>query len=235
MNTVAFVFARAGSKGLPGKNLLKLRGKPMIAWAIEQAKAVGCITRVIVSTDSEEIATIARSFGAETPFLRPTDLASDDSSEWSAWQHALNYLLREEGQLPDVMVSVPATAPLRISDDIERCIEEFNRSKADIVVTVSESHRSPYFNMVQRQMDGTVKLVIPPSDNISRRQDVPLTYDMATVAYVACPLFVLNTTGIFEGIVRSITVPPERAVDIDTLFDFRLAEYLMSAQHSDDS
>lgn len=234
MSTVAFVFARAGSKGLPRKNLLPLRGKPLIAWAIEQAKAVSCINRVVVSTDSEEIADIARSFGAETPFLRPAELASDDSSEWSAWQHALNYLLQEEGRLPDVMVSVPATAPLRISDDIERCIEEFNQSKADVVVTVSESYRSPYFNMVQRQVDGTVKLVIPPSDSISRRQDVPLTYDMATVAYVACPLFVLNTTGMFEGVVRSITVPPERAIDVDTPFDFRLAEYLMGEQHSGD-
>jgi CMP-N-acetylneuraminic acid synthetase len=234
MKAVAFIFARGGSKGLPGKNVRQLCGKPMIAWAIEQAKAVKRISRVIVSTDSEEIAAVARRYGAETPFLRPSDLARDDSPEWLAWRHALDYLQNESG-LPDAMVSVPVTAPLREPRDIERCLEDFARGGADVVVTVSPAHRSPYFNMVKHNEDGTIGLVIPPTCSVSRRQDVPTVFDMATVAYVASPEFVLTKNSLFEGRVRAIQVPPERAIDIDTLLDFKIAECLMKGLDHDDN
>jgi CMP-N-acetylneuraminic acid synthetase len=226
MNAVAFIFARGGSKGLPGKNVRPLCGKPMIAWAIEHAKAVKRIERVIVSTDSEEIAAVAKQYGAETPFMRPTELALDDSPEWLAWRHALNHLQSESG-LPDLMVSVPVTAPLRDPRDIERCLDDFDLGGADIVVTVSKAHRNPYFNMVKSNADGSVSLVIPQADNVLRRQDAPAVFDMATVAYVACPKFVLTRNSMFEGCVRAVEVPPERAIDIDTLLDFRIAECLM--------
>ncbi|MFN8750646.1 MAG: cytidylyltransferase domain-containing protein, partial [Betaproteobacteria bacterium] len=169
MKTVAFIFARGGSKGLPGKNVLPLCGKPMIAWSIAHAKAVERIERVIVSTDDEAIATVAREYGAETPFLRPAELARDDSPEWLAWRHALIYL-HENGGLPDAMVSVPVTAPLREPTDIERCLDVFETGDADVVVTVSEAHRSPYFNMVRQNEDGTVGLVIAPAAKVVRRQ-----------------------------------------------------------------
>jgi len=227
MKAVAFIFARGGSKGLPGKNVRALCGKPMIAWSIDHAKAVNRIHRVIVSTDSEEIADVARQYGAETPFMRPKELARDDSPEWLAWRHALNYLQESDGALPDAMVSVPVTAPLRIPEDIERCLDEFARGDADVVVTVSEAHRSPYFNMVKRNVDGSVSLVIPPATNVARRQDAHAVFDMATVAYVASPQFVLARNALFEGRVRAITVPAERAIDIDTLLDFQIAECLM--------
>jgi CMP-N-acetylneuraminic acid synthetase len=230
MRAVAFIFARGGSKGLPGKNVRPLCGKPMIAWSIEHAKSVKRISRVIVSTDSEEIAAVARQYGAETPFMRPAELARDDSPEWLAWRHALNHLLQSEGSLPDAMVSVPVTAPLRESGDIECCLDDFARGGADIVVTVSEAHRSPYFNMVKRNDDGTVSLVIPPTKNVSRRQDAPAVFDMATVAYVASPLFVLTKDALFEGRVRAVNVPVERAIDIDTLLDFQIAECLMKGR-----
>jgi CMP-N-acetylneuraminic acid synthetase len=227
MNAVAFIFARGGSKGLPGKNLRLLCGKPMIAWSIEQAKSIKRIRRVIVSTDSEEIAMIARDFGAEVPFIRPSELARDDSPEWLAWRHALNYLFESEGNLPDAMVSVPVTAPLRSAEDIERCLNEFSNEESDAIVTVSEAHRSPYFNMVQHNKDGTVGLVIPPSSTIARRQDAPAVFDMTTVAYVVCPHFVMAHNSLFEGRVRAVTIPVERAIDIDTLMDFQIAEFLM--------
>ncbi len=232
MNAVGFIFARGGSKGLPGKNIRVLCGKPMIAWAIEQAKAVKRISRVIVSTDSEEIAEIARQYGAETPFIRPPELASDDSPEWLAWQHALNYLQGENG-MPDVMVSIPITAPLRQPEDIDRCLDCYASGDADLVVTVCPAYRSPYFNMVKLNGDGTVNLVIPPTENVSRRQDCPPVFDMATVAYVANPQFVLTSNAMFEGRVRAVEVPPERAIDIDTLMDFRIAECLMKGLKRD--
>jgi len=227
MRAVAVIFARGGSKGLPGKNVRLFCGKPMIAWSIEHAKAVSRISRVIVSTDSDEIAEVAREYGAETPFMRPAELARDDSPEWLAWRHALHYLLQSEGVLPDVMVSVPVTAPLRTSEDIERCLDDYAKGGADAVVTVSEAHRNPYFNMVRRNEDGTVSLVIPPASGVTRRQDAPAVFDIATVAYVIDPQFVLSNNALFEGRVRSVTVPVERAIDIDTLLDFQIAECLM--------
>jgi CMP-N-acetylneuraminic acid synthetase len=230
---IAFIFARGGSKGLPMKNILPLCGKPMIAWTIEQAKAVKQIDRVIVSTDSHEIASVARQYGAETPFMRPTVLSSDDSPEWLAWQHALSYL-QNAGELPDMMICVPVTAPLRHPTDIEKCIEEYTRGGADIVVTVTVAHRSPYFNMVRRNENGAVELVIPPVSNVSRRQDAPTVFDMATVAYVANSKFVLNSKSIFDGRVRAVEVPAERAIDIDTILDFRIAEYLMKDRMHED-
>lgn len=228
MKTVAFIFARGGSKGLPGKNIRPLGGKPLIAWSIEHALAVKRIERVIVSTDSEEIAAVAREYGAEVPFIRPAELARDDSPEWLAWRHALNYLRETTGALPESMVSVPTTAPLRLALDIENCLDEFEKGDADMVITVAEAHRNPWFNMVKANHDGTVGLVLPPMNGITRRQDAPSVYDMATVAYVARPDFVLTHHGTFAGRVRAVQVPIERAIDIDTLLDFEMAEFLMN-------
>lgn len=227
MNCVGFIFARGGSKGLPGKNLRPLAGKPLIAWSIEHAKAVPRIRRLIVSTDSVEIADLARGCGAEVPFMRPAELSGDLSPEWSAWRHALEFLRNDEGALPDAMVSVPTTAPLRHPVDIENCLDVFARGEADVVVTTCESRGNPWFNMVTLDADGAAALVIPPDKSISGRQQAPRVYEMTTVAYVADPKFVLARNGIFEGRVRAVQVPRERAIDIDTLLDFRIAECLV--------
>jgi N-acylneuraminate cytidylyltransferase len=226
MKAVAFIFARGGSKGLPGKNIRPLAGKPLIAWSIEHARSVERIERIIVSTDSQEIAKVARKYGAEVPFIRPENLSSDTSSEWLAWRHALNYIFETEGSMPDVMISVPATAPLRIPLDIENCLDEFEKGDLDVVITVTDAQRNPYFNMVKENNDGTVSLVMQPQSKVTRRQDAPILYDIATVAYVASPDFVMAHQSIFEGRVRSVHVPIERAIDIDTMIDFKIAEIL---------
>jgi CMP-N-acetylneuraminic acid synthetase len=228
MNVVAFIFARGGSKGLPGKNIRLLCGKPLIAWSIEHALDVSRISRVIVSTDSDEIAEVARHYGAEVPFIRPTELAQDDSPEWLAWRHAMTFLQDTEGVLPDAMISVPTTAPLRHSIDLENCLDEFAKGDSDTVITVSNAHRNPWFNMVKKNQDGSFGLVMGQHIGFSRRQDAPAVYDIATVAYVVRPEFVLKEMGTFSGRVRAVLVPVERALDIDTLFDFELAEYLMA-------
>ncbi len=228
MNVIGFIFARGGSKGLPDKNIRLLGGKPLITWAIEHAKAVKRIRRVIVSTDSQEIVSVARDYGAEVPFLRPADLATDNSPEWLAWRHALSFLKETEGSLPEAMVSVPTTAPLRLPVDIENCLDEYAKGEADMVVTVTDAHRNPYFNMVKANADGTVGLVIPLQSGVTRRQDAPAVYDVATVAYVANPAFVFSHQAIFAGRVRAVHVPVERAIDIDTLLDFEIAEMLLN-------
>jgi len=227
MSAVAFIFARGGSKGLPGKNIRLLGGKPLIAWSIEHALSVKRIERVIVSTDSKEIAAVAKQFGAEVPFMRPAELAQDNSPEWLAWRHALDYLRESSGSLPKAMVSVPTTAPLRLPLDIEKCLNEYEKGDADMIITITDAHRSPYFNMVKTNADGTVGLVNPPLSAISRRQDAPKVYDIATVCYVANPEFVMTHQDTFEGRIKAIHVPTERSIDIDTLLDFQIAESLL--------
>jgi N-acylneuraminate cytidylyltransferase len=224
MKALGLICARGGSKGLPGKNIKMLAGKPLIAWAIEHAKAVKRIERVLVSTDSQEIAEIARQYGAEVPFMRPEALAQDHSPEWLVWRHALKFVEDSWGVRPDVLVCVPVTAPLRLPIDIENCLDEYEKSRSDIVISVTDAHRSPYFNMVKTLPDGFVELVL--KSEITRRQDAPVVYDMTTVSYVADPEFVLTKNGLFEGRVSAVHVPVERALDIDTPFDFKIAEFL---------
>lgn len=232
MKAIAFIFARGGSKGLPGKNIRLLAGKPLIAWSIEQALAVKRIEQVIVSTDSPEIAAVALQYGAKVPFIRPAEFAMDDSPEWLAWRHGLNYLQETTGSLPSAMISVPATAPLRLPIDIENCLDVYEAGETDVVITVTNAYRSPYFNMVTKNQDDLVDLVIKPSSLIARRQDAPLVYDITTVCYVANPEFILNRNSIFEGRVRSTLIPAERSIDIDTVHDFDIAELLMKKRLS---
>ena len=228
MSTVAFVFARGGSKGLPNKNVLNFSGKPLIAWSIEQALAVKRIDRVIVSTDSEQIAKIALKYGAEVPFIRPADLATDFSPEILAWKHGLKYLKESPGEYPEVFLSIPTTSPLRLSSDIDLCLDEFLIRKPDIVVTVTDPHRNPYFNMLRIDTEGFCRLVIPDQESTARRQDAQEVFDMTTVCYVADPFFIEKCESILEGRVRSIHIPAERAIDIDTLMDFQFAEFIQS-------
>jgi N-acylneuraminate cytidylyltransferase len=230
MKRVAFIFARGGSKGLPGKNIRPLAGKPLIAWSIEHALAVSSIDSVIVSTDSLEIAKVAREYGAAVPFLRPAELSGDDSSEWLAWRHALCYVRETTGLFPEALISVPTTAPLRSPIDIENCLKEYDKGISDVVIAITDSHRNPYFNMVKTRLDGSVELVNSSQLSIERRQDAPPVYDITTVCYVARPDFVMARNSIFDGRVNAVHVPIERSIDIDTLFDFKIAESLLRSK-----
>ena len=222
---IAFIFARGGSKGLPGKNIKPLAGKPLIAWAIDTARACSHLETVIVSTDDPGIAEVAVAHGAEVPFVRPAELASDTASEWLAWRHAIDWFRRERGDF-DVFVSLPTTSPFRAVADVESCIATLQQPGTDIVITVRPAERSPYFNMVRHDDTGFAHLVIPPEKSLVRRQDAPMVYDVTTVAYAAKPEFILRADRLFEGRVRTVQVPVERALDIDTPYDFMIAECL---------
>lgn len=224
---VGFIFARGGSTGVVRKNIRLVGGKPLIAYAIETALSSKLIDRVVVSTDDTEIADIARQYGAEVPFMRPKELARDDSPERQAWQHAL-LTLEETGRGPkvDIFVCIPTTSPFRTVGDVDACIRVLLESDADIVITVKPAERSPYYNMVVLDDEGYAQLVIPPDRSIHQRQDVPPVYDMTTVAYVARPAYVLATDYIFDGKVKAVVVAPEAGMDIDTEMDLQFAEYL---------
>lgn len=213
---------------MAGKNIKELAGQPLIAYSIATARACRRLETVIVSTDDPAIADVARACGAEVPFARPGHLATDVAPEWLAWRHAIEWFQRERGEF-DAFVSLPSTSPLRAVSDVEQCLDVFEAHAADtdIVITVRESERSPYFNMVRLDESGYARLVIDEAGAPCRRQDAPVVYDITTVAYVARPEFVLRAERIFDGRVRTVEVPRERSLDIDTEFDFRLAEFLM--------
>lgn len=226
---IGFIFARGGSKGVLGKNIRNLAGKPLIAYAIEAALQSKYIRKVIVSTDCEKIKEISVKFGADVPFLRPAELAQDHSPEWTAWQHAIRFVNDKESLRDfDVFVSIPCTSPLRTAIDLDNCISAYLEGGTDIVVTVKNAARHPSFNMVTLDHNKQANLVMPPNISINRRQDANQLYDMTTVAYVASPEFIINNSAIFDGTVKAVVIPEDRAIDIDTPLDFKIAEFLMN-------
>lgn len=223
--TFAFIFARGGSKGLPGKNIKELGGIPLLAHGICLAQAMERVEQVFVSTDDAQIAEVATQFGAQV-IERPTELATDTASEWMAWRHAIEHV-QSLGLDFDIFLSLPATSPLRNSQDVVNCLDAL-KPDTDVVITVTPSARSPYFNMVSTDAAGFAHVVLGAAE-FKRRQDVPQVFDITTVAYVAHPDFILTHSGIFEGRVRPVVVPKERAVDIDDEHDFKLAQVLYNA------
>jgi N-acylneuraminate cytidylyltransferase len=227
MNTVAFIFARGGSKGLPGKNIKILNGKPLLQYSIETAQGVARITKIFVSTDCDSIARIARKNGVEV-IERPSELATDTSSEWLSWRHAIDYVFSRYGPF-ETFVSLPTTSPLRSEQDVEAALDKLNSANADICVSITPASRSPYFNMVRMLSNDIVDLVIKPNGDVCRRQDSPVVFDVTTVVYAAKVTFINNSSSIFSGKVVATEVPKIRAVDIDDIYDFMFAESVLKS------
>lgn len=225
MRTFAFVFARGGSKGLPGKNIRPLLGKPLLAYAIELAKSIGEIEQVFVSTDDEQISAVASAYGAVV-IERPAELASDTSAEFLAWRHAVAWVEQRYGHF-DRFVSLPATAPLRNHEDVRAAMCKLHQTNADICVSMSAAHRSPYFNMVRQLPDGLVEIALKNEGVVIRRQDAPVLFDLTTVVYVTTPAYIRHSHGVLSGKVAAVEIPKQRAVDIDDLYDFLVAEALL--------
>jgi len=228
MRNFAFIFARGGSKGLPGKNIKPLAGKPLLQYSIDVALSSDLIEQVFVSTDDPDIAQFAVKGGAIL-IERPAELATDQSPEWLSWRHAVEWATEHYGSF-DGFVSLPATSPLRNQEDVEAAIVKRQSENADICIAVTPASRSPYFNMVKYNEAGFVELVNQPEGEVSRRQDAPKVFDITTVVYATTPQFVLENYGLFSGKVASIEVPKARAVDIDDIYDFRLAEAIIKGE-----
>ena len=220
----AFVFARGGSKGVPGKNLRPLGGLPLVAHSVRFALDHPRIDRVIVSTDNEAIAEAARRAGAEVPFLRPAELATDEAPEHLAWRHAILEIFGPEPGF-DVFVSLPSTCPLRAPGDVSLALDRFLAGGADTVVAVTEARAHPAFNIVRMDEAGLLTRYAP-LPGITRRQDAPPAHELTAVCFVSSPRFILASDHYFEGRVAAVEVPPERAVDIDTEMDLAFAEFL---------
>lgn len=228
----AWIFARGGSKGLPGKNIRPLMGKPLIAYSIDIAKKSRYIKEVYVSTDSPDIAAVAEQYGAVVPFLRPKELATDTVSERLAWRHAIEWQKSQPNTPPmDILVSLPATAPLRHVEEVDRAIEMYLEGGADTVIAVSPSPRHPAFNMVYIDENGYAKTILSRYENwVPNRQAYPPAYDITTAVYVSGTDFIMQEDVYLKGKVRAIVIPEDHGVDIDTLQDFMQAELILSEQ-----
>jgi CMP-N-acetylneuraminic acid synthetase len=229
MNITCVIGARGGSQGVPGKNIRPLLGKPLIAWSIEQALACPRIRRVVVSTDSPAIAEVARAHGAEVPFMRPAELATSAAGKWEVWQHALQACdAHYAGEPVDLFVDLDCTSPLREVDDISRAIEQFERSPGvDAVFSVCEARKNPYFNMLEVDEDGRLRICKALPKPLVRRQDAPQVLEHVASVYVLSPAYLRRGTGLLSGRTQGYLMAPERSLDIDCEFDFELVEYLM--------
>lgn len=224
MKILAVIAARGGSKGLPRKNVLKLNGKPLIAYSIEAALGCDLITKTVVSTEDKEIAEVSKKYGADV-VERPMALAEDESSSEDVVQHAIDHLRAAEGFLPDIIILLQPTSPLRNSKDIHRSIEIFNSADADTVVSVNEMVHSPYWAFEI----GKNNLLKPLfKDSMSkRRQDLPKVYIPNGAIYVTSLDFFLKNKTFYSTRTAPIIMPVKNSVDIDTKLDFQLAEILV--------
>lgn len=221
----ALIFVRGGSKGVRKKNIREINGTPLLARAINLCKKSGVFAEIFVSTEDPEIKLIATEWGA-TVIDRPTELATDCSSELLAWKHAVKFLFSErDASEEDLFVSVPTTTPLKEVKDIVGCINDFKSNKYDLVLSGAESERSPYFNMVELNKGGTVSPVIP--GRYTRRQDAPVTFDLTTVCYVTTLGYVYLTDTVMNENTGMSVIEKKNALDIDTEYDFYLAELIL--------
>lgn len=225
MKTVAIICARGGSKGVPRKNIRPLCGKPLVVHTIDVAKKCPLIDRVIISTDDPEIAEVAKTNGAEVPFLRPKDLALDNTSKLPVLKHVVNYLESQEGYYPDIIVDLDPTSPLRTKEDIEACIRMVREEGTDNVFSVTKGRRNPYFNVVEI-VDGRVRLVKSSTQPVLSRQEAPEVYDMNASIYVWKREALMNHDSLFLKRTK-IYEMPEWAIDIDNETDFEFVEFIL--------
>ena len=220
---IAIIPARGGSKGLPGKNVRPLNGKPLIAYAIEAALKARHIDRVIISTDDEEIARVAVEYGAELPFMRPAELASDTALAVDNYIYTIGRLEEELGKIIDSFVVLQPTSPLRIAEDIDGAIELFQNKKADSVISYcQEAHPVTW----HKYLDDDGRFVDIFDANIKNRQDNRISY------YPNGAVYVFRTSMIRERKYYSdksyaYVMPRTRSVDIDFIEDFEYAEFLL--------
>lgn len=220
---IALIFARGGSKGVRRKNIKQLNKKPLISYTLELAKKSNLFDYIFVSTDDKEIADIALKSGVGI-IKRPKNLASDTSPEFKSWKHAVKYLESKKIDSKKIII-LPTTSPLRNISDIRRAIAKLN-NKTDMVISINETDHSPYFNMVKILNNGLAEVAIQDS-KIERRQDSPKIYNMTTVVYVTTASYIRRSDSIFEGKVRAIKIPVERAMDIDSNYDFYITELII--------
>lgn len=224
--TLGTICARGGSRGVPGKNVRPLAGHPLIAYTIAIARRCEFIDSVVVSTDSEEIAAVAKRYGVDVPFLRPAELATDTAAKVPAIQHAVREVERARGAPVDLVVDLDPTAPLRTKDEVRACWDLVQTPATDVVFTVARAEKSPYFNMVEI-VDGYARLSKSLERPVVRRQDAPAVYAMNASVYAYRRAHLMADGRVIAPRSRIVEMPPERSRDVDSSLDFAFLEFLV--------
>lgn len=221
------ICARGGSKGVKNKNIKLLNGKPLIAYTIDQAKQSGLFEHIVISTDSDAIASTAQEYGAEVFFKRSDEMASDTAGKLDVIRDAFKRSETYYGCTFDTLIDLDATAPLRSIQDIIDSYRQFLQNDNDNLISAMPSRRSPYFNLVEIDALGKVTLSKKLDGSIVRRQDAPKSYDMNASIYIWKRDVILNENSIFLDSTGLYVMPEERSIDIDTELDFKFVEFLM--------
>ncbi|MET3105555.1 CMP-N,N'-diacetyllegionaminic acid synthase [Oxalobacteraceae bacterium GrIS 2.11] len=221
MKILALIPARGGSKGIPRKNIRTLAGKPLIAWTIEAALRCPALSSVVVSTDDPEIAAISTQCGASVPFMRPPELAQDDTPGMAVVLHALQHLPEF-----DAVLLLQPTSPLRSSADIDAILAMAAEQQAQCIVSIAEPPHSPYW-MVSLNGDQRIKKIIDLPD-VTRRQALPAAYAINGALYFARCDWLRDQQSFLTEDTLGYVMPPERSLDIDTPLDWKIAELLLS-------
>jgi len=223
---LAIIPARGGSKRLPRKNILPLHGKPLIAWSIEAGLNSKYIDRVVVSTDCEDIAKVAIDFGADVPFIRPSEIATDTASTDSVILHCLSTLSVDTN--PDIVVILQPTSPLRTNQDIDQALRLLIDKEAEGIVSVCECEHSPFWSNTL-PADSNMGAFINKDVKGKRSQDLPSCYRLNGAVYVFTSDSLIDKQGVsYTESVYSFIMPGSRSVDIDLELDFRLAEVILN-------
>jgi len=224
MRNIAIIPARSGSKGFKDKNIHMLNEKPLMAYTIEAAKKSGLFSCIHVSTDSEEYAKIASQYGADVPFLRSSETASDSASSWDAVREVLNRY-KELGQEFDTLAMLQPTSPLRTEEDIRAGYQIFLDKKADSVISVCEAEHSPLWCNTLSE-DGCMNQFLDVSNN-GPRQKLSIYYRLNGALYIVKTSFILEKKDIYGERSYAYRMPQERSVDIDNQLDFYIAKTIM--------
>jgi CMP-N,N'-diacetyllegionaminic acid synthase len=222
---LAVIPARGNSRSIKNKNLSNLGNKPLIAYSIKTALSCRQIDRVIVSTDNEKIAAVAKNYGADIPFIRPENLATDTTPMIAVLTHALKEIEKQEKKKITNIVLLDPTSPFRNQQDISNCFKVLEKPNTDSVVTVCEAEHNPYFVMRKIKNDYLVPIV-KVKKIITRRQDAPKTYRINAAVYIIKRNIILKNK-IFTSKTRPVIMPIERSVHIDEPMDLEVAEFLL--------
>jgi len=228
LNILVIIAARGGSKGVKGKNVRPLLGRPLIAHTILQALRWGKAAKVIVSTDSKEIAQIAREYGAQVPFMRPAPLATDKSGKLPVIVHALKACEEIYKTKFDLVVDLDGTAPVRSIEDLDNCLTMFIKQRPQTIFSVVPCHKNPYFNMVELNSSGRVSLCKKTKIRLKRRQDAPIVYDANASIYFYDRNYLLKTKNptVITRRCMIYVMKEESGFDIDREIDFKFLEFL---------
>jgi CMP-N-acetylneuraminic acid synthetase len=227
VTVLGIIPARGGSKGVPGKNIRMLAGQPLIAWTIMAAQQCTMLNRVIVSTDDEQIKSVAQDFGAEVPFLRPPEYAQDTSLDMEVYLHAIHWLQNNENFIPDIVVWLRPTSPLRTHLDIDAAVTLLLEKDAPVVRAVCPVEHHPYW-MKRLENERLAPIFQGISEyDYPQRQLLPPVYRITGAIDITRTANTLQSDTLYGQDIYAYVMPSERSIDIDNELDFVIAEYLM--------